>query len=371
MSPSAERSIRRRAAVARGYTTSRRGDVLVSQAQRTRMLRSAAQVVTEHGYSRMSVARITALAGVSRRTFYDLFEDREDCFLEVFGEAVARAQAQMASAYLQARGWQQQTRAALLALLLLLDGEPGLRSLLIVEPLKAGPRVQQHRAEILADLSSALHQGGARAGRSGVPPALTGEGVVGAVFSVIHTRLLVERPSPLVELLGPLMGLIVAPYLGPAAANRELKRPAAVTRDPRTGARGQGEDERRVAHDPLAGLPMRITYRTLRVLGVLARAPGASNREIAEQAGVADQGQISKLLGRLDRLGLIHNGGPGQPSGEPNAWQLTARGLQVQRAMQPRPNDGNPRIGGSGEPDCGRTAAKGSAHQATTARESD
>jgi len=54
---------------------------------------------------------------------------------------------------------------------------------------------------------------------------------------------------------------------------------------------------------------------------------------VGEAAGVHDQGQISKLLARLERLGLIHNAGQGQPRGERNAWGLTARGFEVQTAL--------------------------------------
>jgi AcrR family transcriptional regulator len=62
----------------------------MSGVQRARLLAAAVAVIGDLGYQGMSVARVCARAGVSRRTFYDLFEDREDCFLEVFEEAVAR-----------------------------------------------------------------------------------------------------------------------------------------------------------------------------------------------------------------------------------------------------------------------------------------
>ena len=81
--------------------------------------------------------------------------------------------------------------------------------------------------------------------------------------------------------------------------------------------------------DPLAGTGMRLTYRTARVLACIAGEPGASNRVVAEHAGVADPGQISKLLRRLERLGLLVNTGGGHLSGEPNAWRLTVQGRQV------------------------------------------
>jgi DNA-binding MarR family transcriptional regulator len=81
---------------------------------------------------------------------------------------------------------------------------------------------------------------------------------------------------------------------------------------------------------------MRLTYRTVRVLSVIGERPGASNREIAESSGIVDQGQISKLLNRLARLELIVNLGGGQERGASNAWHLTPRGGQVERATRPR-----------------------------------
>jgi hypothetical protein len=131
------------------------------------------------------------------------------------------------------------------------------------------------------------------------------------------------------DLLGPLMSMIVLPYLGAKAASRELSRPAPIPRDrrPRPPARSQ---------DPLEGLNMRLTYRTVRVLMAVAEHPGASNREIAEGAGIVDQGQISKLLTRLAGLSLVENRGEGQEKGAANAWQLTACGAQVERAARPR-----------------------------------
>jgi DNA-binding IclR family transcriptional regulator len=78
---------------------------------------------------------------------------------------------------------------------------------------------------------------------------------------------------------------------------------------------------------------MRLTYRTTRVLECIAAQPGVSNREVAERAGVSDQGQISKLLARLERLGLIANTGEGHARGERNAWNLTPLGSQVARRL--------------------------------------
>ena len=82
-----------------------------------------------------------------------------------------------------------------------------------------------------------------------------------------------------------------------------------------------------------------MTYRTTCVLAAIAAAPRSSNREIAESAGLSDEGQTSRLLGRLEQRGLVKNVGLGQPYGEPNAWLLTEpgeRALATARALARR-----------------------------------
>ena len=76
---------------------------------------------------------------------------------------------------------------------------------------------------------------------------------------------------------------------------------------------------------------MRLTYRTARVLEAVARYSGASNRQIGELAEIPDQGQVSKLLARLQGLGLLTNtaGRDAHTRGAANAWILTELGEQV------------------------------------------
>jgi AcrR family transcriptional regulator len=299
----------------------------VTEVQRARMLMAAVEVLGERGYGGMSVARITGRAGVSRRTFYDLFNDREDCFLAAFEEALARASALATEAGSGQGGWRERVRAGLTALLGFLGDDSVQGSLLVKDVLGTGPKVLKARARALDTLHTIIDEG--RAQTRGGPivelPPLTAEGVVGAVLAVVHARMLEHDKRSLVELVNPLMGMIVLPYLGRAAAAKELARP--TPQAPRAR-------KRKPAKDPLEGLDMRLTYRTLRVLAAIAEHPGASNRHVADAAGVQDQGQISKLLNRLEHLGLIHNTSDGHPKGEANAWTLTHRGHEVERAIR-------------------------------------
>jgi AcrR family transcriptional regulator/DNA-binding MarR family transcriptional regulator len=296
----------------------------MDEVQRARMLAGAVEVVSERGYAGMSVARVTARAGVSRRTFYDLFDGREDCFLGVFERAVDRASARASEAYGQAGSWREKVRAGLSAVLQFLGDDPGLGMLLVVDALGAGSRVLEVRARGLETLTRIIDQGRGEVKSGPGPPPLTAEGLVGAVLGVLHARMLEPDAPPPIELLNPLMAMIVLPYLGRAAAAKELARPVAALR----------ASERPPIRDPLEGLGIRITYRTLRVLAVIAEHPGSSNREVANLAEISDQGQISKLLTRLTRLGLVENAGLGHAKGEANAWALTAKGEETQRAIE-------------------------------------
>jgi len=294
------------------------------------MLAAAVEAVEEVGYARMTVAQVIGRARVSRKTFYDVFTDREDCFLAAFEQALSQARLIAQEAYVREPSWREGIRAALARLLMFMDEEPGLAKLCIVEALGAGERVLDRRAKMLEEIAEVIDRGRGVTNAIREPPDVTAEGVVGAIFAVLHTRVLEQGEERLTDLLGALMSMIVLPYLGARVAGRELSKPpieAPLEDRPRVLTRHK---------DPLEGLNMRLTYRTVRVLMVIAEHPGASNREIAEGSGIVDQGQISKLMNRLARLKLVENLGEGQERGAANAWHLTARGAQVERATRPR-----------------------------------
>jgi DNA-binding MarR family transcriptional regulator len=200
----------------------------------------------------------------------------------------------------------------------------------VVQALRGGPRVLERREEIIAGLAAIIDEGRNEGHRGGECTPLTAEGLVGAAFAIVYARLLRGERRPLTDLLGELMGMIVLPYLGPAAARREQARPvpASGAANPQSARNVQG------AGDPLRDIPVRLTYRTARVLEGVAEQPGASNRMVADYAGVIDPGQISKLLARLERAGLLANSGEGHAKGEPNAWTLTPMGERVARSIR-------------------------------------
>jgi AcrR family transcriptional regulator len=297
----------------------------VAQIQRARILAAMFDVASELGAANVSVAHVVERSGVSRRTFYQAFSDREDCFLAAFEDALARASQRVLCAYAAESRWRERIRAGLLALLSFLDEEPAIGRLLICESLTGGAGTLEHRNQVLARVAAAVDEGrGESASTKGLPP-LTAEGLVGGVMSILHARISHTDDVPLSGLVNVLASMIVLPYLGPAAARRELQRPV---QPHRSEDRAAGPLE-----DPFQSAGMRLTYRTVRVLFAVSEHSGASNRLIGEAAGMADQGQTSKLLNRLQRLGLIDNTGLGPGQGAPNAWTLTATGRQLTKSI--------------------------------------
>jgi AcrR family transcriptional regulator len=297
----------------------------VAEIQRSRLLAAMVAVADELGYADTTVGDVTGRARISRRTFYEQFANREECLSAVLDEALASVRRALERAELAGRPWHERVRTGLGAILELLDDAPALARVCVVQTVHGGPSLLERREEILAGLAGVVDEGRLDAVRGVSPTPLTAEGVVGAAVAIVQARLARRDPAPLAGLLGELMGMIVLPYRGPAAARRELGRaaPAVPAREPLPAGAEQ------VAGDPLEGVRMRLTYRTTRVLEGVAEHPGASNRQVAERAGVHDPGQISKLLMRLERIGLLANTGRGYTSGEPNAWWLTPLGERV------------------------------------------
>jgi AcrR family transcriptional regulator len=303
------------------------GHVRVGEIQRARIVAAMGELVRERGAGAVTVAHVVARSGVSRRTFYELFTDREDCFLAVFDIAIARAAESVLPVYGAPGKWRERVRAGLEGVLRFLDAEPELGYLCVVGALGGSERALERRTAVVRRLVDAVHAGCLESRAARHPEHLVAEGLVGAVLAVIHARL-IERPTkPLLPLLNPLMAMIVLPYLGKAASEREQRHPVPRARRPPAP---------RV--DPLPGLDMRLTYRTVRVLVAInalgGRGSRPSNRQVAAAAGISDPGQISKLLARLQALGLVGNSGGDRAKGEPNAWALTPLGHDVTRTLQ-------------------------------------
>ncbi|MBA3808998.1 MAG: TetR/AcrR family transcriptional regulator, partial [Solirubrobacterales bacterium] len=153
----------------------------IAAIQRARIIAAALDAVEDIGYERMTVAQVISRARVSRKTFYDVFEDRDQCFLAALDQALAEASALAKQAYAREKCWQDGVRSALATLLDLMDEAPGLAKACVVETLRGGELVLARRARVLAELASVIDAGRASPGGR-QPPALTPEAIVGGVL---------------------------------------------------------------------------------------------------------------------------------------------------------------------------------------------
>ncbi|MGH2912210.1 MAG: TetR/AcrR family transcriptional regulator [Solirubrobacteraceae bacterium] len=308
----------------------------LAEVQRSRLLAATIRAVDELGSRNLSVSEITRHARVSRRTFYELFADREACLLAALEGAVESVEKELAALDLNGLGWCERVRTGLWGILSFFDREPALARACVVESLRGGTQILQARERVLTRLVAVVDEGRGENSRLKESTDVTAEGVVGAALAILYTRLLRQDGERLSGLSGELMGMIVLPYLGPEAARREQKRRAPAPARAATAKPGSPD---KLVGDPLEGVRIRLTYRTVRVVECVAARPGLSNRQVGDAAGISDQGQISKLLARLERKGVLVNTGRGDHDGEPNAWCLTAIGERVAHSINSQPHE--------------------------------
>jgi AcrR family transcriptional regulator len=195
---------------------------VIARSQRERLLEAAVRVVAEKGYAATTVADLTREAGISRTTFYAMFEDKEACFLAAYDGVADALIRRIAKAYEAEERWPQRARAGLAVLLAALTEEPAIARLALVDVGAAGPAAQRRYRAALQRLTPLFEEGRdfAPGGRS--LPANTSRMAIGAVAGLISDELAEGRAEYLPSLLSDLLFATLVPYIGPAAAAREV-----------------------------------------------------------------------------------------------------------------------------------------------------
>ncbi len=308
-----------------GTAVRRPGSVSGFTNSRARILAAIRALACEDGYQAVSATAVIGRARVSSKTFYENFADTDECFIAAYDEAMAEIEAVMRPAYMRAGAWTQRVRAALEALLVLLESDRELAALVFLEAPKARELLRGRRARALEIFQLVLDSG--RSGEHATEtPGLIDELIVEGAISVIRERVASREEGRLVRLLDELMGVITYSYIGTAAVRADRASLIALPALTPGAVLAKSPERRSEGRRP----EIRVTYRTLRVLTAMAEKPGASNRVVAEAAGIGDPGQASKLLRRLSDQELIRNAGMPR-NGAPKRWYLTELGLALQR----------------------------------------
>jgi AcrR family transcriptional regulator len=195
---------------------------VIARSQRERLLEAAVRVVARKGYAATTVADLTKEAGISRTTFYEMFEDKETCFLAAYDAAFEVLVRRVTAAFEAEEGWPQRARAGLATLLGALAEEPELARLALVGVSAAGPAAQRRYRAALQRLTPLFDEGRDFAPGGRGLPANTSRMAIGAVAGLISDELSENGAERLPNLLSDLLFATLVPYIGPTAAAREV-----------------------------------------------------------------------------------------------------------------------------------------------------
>lgn len=172
----------------------------VARNQRARLYGAMIEAVARHGYERTTVADVLALAGVSRRSFYEQFANKQACFRATYDIVVARERRRAIDAWRGERGWSNRMHAACTALLGAVAADPRGARLVLVEAPAAGAWVRERMQRVAASFEGPLARAFALAPRGAPLHPLDARAIVGGVQQVLLTRVSERRERELYEL---------------------------------------------------------------------------------------------------------------------------------------------------------------------------
>jgi AcrR family transcriptional regulator len=199
----------------------------VTHNQRERLIAGIAEAIAEHGYAGTTIAHITRSAAVSRRTFYEHFESKDECFVAAYEAVMGDLRERVSAAFDEHQDdWALAIKAGIAAMLEFLAVNPNLAKLCMVEALVAGPAVVERYDAAIQSFVPYFQKG-----REGRPPevlarlsATTEEALVGGMVSLISRRIIAGHAEDLEELLPDLVEFTLTPYLGSAEASKIAKK---------------------------------------------------------------------------------------------------------------------------------------------------
>ena len=189
--------------------------------QRDRIVGAVIEVVSETGYAGLTVRAVIERAGVSRRTFYEHFSNKQDVFLAAYDAVVETLASEVRLAYTRGRSYPQQVAFALETFLGLLAGHPALAHVCVVQVLAAGPDALARRARALRTFCDLIRPEG-DGSRSG--PPLGAEVVVGGIYEIVCTHVSRGEAQLLPGLCPELLENMLLPFVGPRRAATEAER---------------------------------------------------------------------------------------------------------------------------------------------------
>jgi AcrR family transcriptional regulator len=196
----------------------------VERSQRERALNAMVEAVADRGYAETRVVDVIERAGLSRKTFYELFGDKEECFLAAYDEVSTHLYTVTEEAFENAAGesWAERIRAGVTALVESLAADQATARFAVIEVLAAGPRALARRDAAIRQFTGFIDAG--RSESSLELPGLTSTAIVGGIYELLYTEILHGATSQLPARVPELVYWITQPFLGPERAAEERDR---------------------------------------------------------------------------------------------------------------------------------------------------
>jgi AcrR family transcriptional regulator len=231
--------------------------------------------VYRRGYAGTSVAHVIALAGVSRRAFYEQFSNKEDCFLATYDALVAESRKRVLKAWMAERGWANRLYGACTAFLHGIAADPRGAHLVLIESADIGPHGYERMRRTATAFERVVATGFALTPDRIQLPPLAPRAIVGGVNLVVMRRLREAREAELAPLTDELLDWISSyrmPVVNRLRALSSAGPPRPTAKRARFLARG---DRRSTVMDAMVRLAMEGDYANI-TDAALARAAGVS-----------------------------------------------------------------------------------------------
>jgi AcrR family transcriptional regulator len=187
------------------------------------MLDAVVDVVARNGYGALTIEQVVVASGVSRRTFYDHFANKEDVFLAAYDRIVDRLVEVVDSAYNDGGNWADQLQRGLATFLEFLGSEPAVAHVCVVDILAAGPTALARRTEAMARFRGFFVPDPSVRSLDHVIPPLAAEAAIGGAYEVVYSQILAGNAGRLPELLPDLLHGLLVPFVDPDTVEEQYE----------------------------------------------------------------------------------------------------------------------------------------------------
>jgi AcrR family transcriptional regulator len=200
----------------------------VAENQRGRIAAGMIATVADYGYEEATMGRICGAAGVSSRTFYELFDSKQACFAATYEMIAAHLRESAWEASAEERSWPDRVRARIGAALEVFAANPDLARFTLAAPPRAGASIAARFHIAMEETLEALTEDLPKDLASRRPSRNAEHALLGGGVALIVAKVEAGEGECLPELLPDLTELALTPYLGRGEAARIAagRRPA-------------------------------------------------------------------------------------------------------------------------------------------------